>query len=302
MGLVSFAELDSPAGFTHKDGGSKQIVSQTEGVGMRSWIVGLAALACTAAAAPEPDWRPLDPQNTLVIDTSKGRIVVEMAPAFAPLAVERVKRLAREGVYDGLLFHRVIEGFVDQTGNPDNKDGGTSKYPDLPAEFSFRLPVNGRQAIVVKRSDAVEGFVGATPFVGVSAAEQAQAKDGRLRAWGAYCSGVVGMGRQADPGTANSEIFLMRAPARRLDHEYAVWGRVVQGLGVVRAVNVGEPPADPDRMVRVRVAADLPAADRPKLEVLNERGSAFRKLVAQVRQKRGAAFSVCDVPTPMRQL
>jgi peptidylprolyl isomerase len=110
------------------------------------------------------------------------------------------------------------------------------------------------------------------------------------------------MGRQADPGTANSEIFLMRAPARRLDHEYAVWGRVVQGLGVVRAVNVGEPPAHPDRMVRVRVAADLPAADRPKLEVLNERGSAFRKLVAQVRQKRGAAFSVCDVPTPMRQL
>jgi peptidylprolyl isomerase len=271
------------------------------GVGMRRLLVSLAALACTAAApAPQPDWRPLDPQNTLVVDTSKGRIVVEMRPEFAPLAVERVKRLAREGTYDGLLFHRVIEGFVDQTGNPNNKDGGTSKYPDLAAEFSFRLPAGGPQVIVATRSDAVEGFLGATPFVGVSVAEQGLAKDGRLRAWGAYCPGVVGMGRQADPGTANSEIFFMRAAARRLDHEYAVWGRVVQGLDVVRAVKVGEPPADPDRMTRVQVAADMPAAERPKLDVLNERGPAFARAVAEQRRKSGADFTVCDVTIPTR--
>jgi peptidylprolyl isomerase len=268
---------------------------------MRTFLIILAALGCTAAAAPQPDWRRLDPQNTLVIETSKGRIVVEMRPEFAPLAVERVKRLAREGTYDGLLFHRVIEGFVDQTGNPNNKDGGTSRYPDLPAEFTFRLPVDGVQAIVLERSDAVEGFVGATPFVGASLAEQALAKDDKLRAWGAYCPGVVGMGRQADPGTANSEIFFMRAAARRLDHEYAVWGRVVQGLDVVRAVKVGEPPADPDRMVRVRVAADLPAAERPDLEILNERGPAFARAVAKLRQQKGAAFSVCDMTIPTRQ-
>ena len=268
---------------------------------MRALLIVLAALGCTAAAAPQPDWRRLDPQNTLVIDTSKGRVVVEMRPEFAPLAVERVKRLAREGTYDGLLFHRVIEGFVDQTGNPNNRDGGTSKYPDLPAEFTFRLPVEATSAIVVERSDAVEGFVGATPFVGASGAEQALAKDGRLRAWGAYCPGVVGMGRQADPATANSEIFFMRAAARRLDHDYAVWGRVVQGLGVVRAVAVGEPPAAPDRMVRVRVAADLPAAEWPNLEILNERGPAFARAVAQLRRQKGPAFSVCDVTFPTRQ-
>lgn len=260
----------------------------------------MAAMGCTAAA-PHSDWRRLDPQNTLVIDTSKGRIVVEMRPEFAPLAVERVKRLAREGTYDGLLFHRVIEGFVDQTGNPNNRDGGASSYPDLPAEFTFRLPADGAQVIVVKRSDAVEGFVGATPFAGVSVAEQALAKDGRLRAWGAYCPGVVGMGRQADPDTANSEIFFMRAAARRLDHEYAVWGRVVQGLDVVQAVKVGEPPADPDRMTRMRVAADMPAAERPNLEILNERGPAFARAVAQLREARGAAFSVCDVAVAVRQ-
>ena len=263
-----------------------------------TWMAALAALACTAAA--EPDWRPLDPAQTLVIETSKGRIVVEMAPQFAPLAVARVKQLAREGVYDGLLFHRVIEGFVDQTGNPNNKDGGTSKYPDLPAEFTFKLPADGPQAIVARRSDAVEGFLGAVPFAGVSAAEQALAKDGKLRAWGAYCAGAAGMGRQAGIDTANSEIFFMRAPARRLDHDYAVWGRVAAGLDVVRAVKVGEPPADPDGMVRVRVASDLPGSERPRIEVLNEHGAAFKKTVMAIRQKNGASFSVCDVEIPVR--
>src|SRR5205823_2093283 len=143
---------------------------------MSRWIVGLAAVAaaaCLGAARAEPDWRPLEPANALVVETSKGRIVVEMAPAFAPKAVERVKRLAREGVYDGLLFHRVIEGFVDQTGNPNNKDGGTSAYPDLPAEFSARLPADAKPVIATRRSDGVEGFLGPVPFAGVGAAEQA---------------------------------------------------------------------------------------------------------------------------------
>lgn len=258
----------------------------------------LAALACTAAA-PQPDWRPLDPAQTLVIETSKGRIVVEMAPAFAPLAVARVKQLARDGVYDGLQFHRVIEGFVDQTGNPDNKDGGTSKYPDLPAEFTVRL--RDPLTIVSRGSDGVEGFAGVVPFAGVSAAEQALDKDHRLRVWGAYCAGAAGMGRQAGTDTANSEIFFMRDPARRLDHDYAVWGAVVQGLDVVRAVKVGEPPAEPDRMLRVRVAVDLPVSEQPRIEVMNERGPAFRKMVSDLRARRGAAFSVCDVRPPSRK-
>lgn len=210
-----------------------------------------------------------------------------------------MKLLARERVYDGLLFHRVIDGFVDQTGNPNNRDGGTSSHPDLPPEFVFRLkPGEGR--VVANRSDGQEGFVGATPFAAVSAAEAARATDGALRAWGAYCAGVVGMGRQADPGTGNSEIFFMRAPARRLDGDYSVWGRVVDGLDVVRAVRIGEPPADPDRMVRVAVAADLPPAERPALELMDTRGPAFGRRVAEVRARRGADFSVCDVAVPVR--
>ncbi|WP_374471300.1 peptidylprolyl isomerase [Phenylobacterium sp.] len=264
-------------------------------------MLNVLAAATVALAAQGPgDWRGPDPENTLVVETSKGRIVVEMRPEFAPQAVARVKRLAREGVYDGLLFHRVIDGFVDQTGNPNNKDGGTSSHPDLPPEFTFRLPKGQSRAMVARRSDGQEGFVGATPFAAVSEKEAARAADGTLRAWGAYCAGVVGMGRQADPGSANSEIFFMRDPARRLDRDYTVWGRVVQGLDVVRAMAVGEPPAAPDRMVRVRVAADLPAAERPGLEVMDTAGPAFAALAARTRAAKGADFSVCDVEVPVR--
>lgn len=260
-------------------------------------LIGAAVGLLGAAPA---DWRTLDPENTLVVETTQGRIVVEMRPEFAPQAVARVKLLAREGVYDGLQFHRVIEGFVDQTGNPNNQDGGTSRHADLPAEFRFRLKP-GVGELVRRAADGQEGFVGATPFAAVSVAEQSGTlPDGALRAWGAYCAGVVGMGRQADPGTANSEIFFMRASARRLDHEYAVWGRVVQGLDVVRAMRVGEPPQDPDLMLRVRVAADLPAAQRPRLEVMETRGPAFRARVAAARARKGADFSVCDLEVPTR--
>jgi len=264
-------------------------------------IAAVAALGLIGAARPAAEWRPLDPQETLVIDTSKGRIVVEMAPALAPLAVARVKRLAREGVYDGLLFHRVIEGFVDQTGNPNNRDGGASAYPDLPAEFSARLPANAPLSVVVSRSDGVEGFLGAVPVAGVSGAEQALGRDRRPRVWGAYCEGVAGMGRQAGIDTANSEIFFMRAPARRLDHDYAVWGRVVDGLAVVRAIAVGEPPPDPDRMVRVRLVADLPASKRPRLEVEDTAGPAFRARAAALKARLGARFSVCDLAVAVRR-
>jgi len=261
----------------------------------------LAAALTMGAAKPAPDWRALDPAETLVIETSKGRIVVEMAPALAPLAVARVKRLAHEGVYDGLLFHRVIEGFVDQTGNPNNRDGGTSAYPDLPAEFSARLPAGAPLSVVVSRKDGIEGFIGAVPLAGVSEAEQALGSDRRPRVWGAYCDGVAGMGRQAGIDTANSEIFFMRASARRLDHDYAVWGRVVQGLEVVRAIQVGEPPSAPDRMIRVRRAQDLPAAERPRLEVADPRGPAFQGRAAALKAKLGARFSVCDLDMPVRQ-
>jgi peptidylprolyl isomerase len=264
---------------------------------------GLLALlpgASLPRAAQDPQgalegYRQIDPENGLLIQTTKGDIIVEMRPDLAPKAVARVKTLARSGVYDGLLFHRVIDGFVDQTGNPNNRDGGTSALPDLPPEFDARLE-EGAVRPAARRAGAILGFLGALPVMLAGRA----GPDGRRRVWGLYCAGVAGMGRQADPGSANSEIFFMRAPARRLDRAYTVFGRAVVGLDVIRAVAVGVPPPRPDRMLKVRILADLPPTEREKVFVLDERGAAFATALARARAARGADFSPCDLDLPAR--
>jgi peptidylprolyl isomerase len=263
---------------------------------MKGRIFAAFAVLATGAADTAPGWRRLDPANTLVIDTSAGRIVVEMHPELAPASVARVKLLAREGVYDGLLFHRVIDHFVNQTGNPNNHDGGVSKHPDLPPEFTARVPA--LNAVAARTSDQISGFIGSVPVVGV----QKHGQPGAPLVWGAYCPGVAGMGRQAAPDTGNSEIFFMRDASRVLDHDYTVWGRAVSGLEVIRRIAVGEPPAHPDRMISVRVMADLPVAEQPHLEVEDTRGPAFQLRLAAEVARKGAAFSLCDVDVPARVL
>ncbi len=258
-----------------------------------------AAIALSATMiATAPAWFALDPQNTLVIDTTKGRIVIEMRPDFAPQAVARIRLLSRDHVYDGLLFHRVIDHFVDQTGNPNNHDGGVSSYPNLPPEFFTNLQDKQIDAVATRSSDGIAGLVGVQPF----SAMPLPGHPGTWRAWGLYCQGVAGMGRQLGIDTGNSEIFFMRDAARRLDHDFTVWGRVIAGEEVVRSIAVGEPPAHPDRMVRVRVLADLPPAEQPKLQVIDTASPQFHDSIVQARRKSGADFTVCDVPIPTRKL
>ncbi|PJN94582.1 peptidylprolyl isomerase [Amaricoccus sp. HAR-UPW-R2A-40] len=162
-----------------------------------------------------------DPENTLVVTLSGGDVVIEMLPDVAPKHVEQIKALARAGEYDNVAFHRVIEGFMAQTGdveNGDMEDGfnlrragtGGSKLGDLPAEFS-KLP---------------------------------------------FDRGVLGMARSQNPNSANSQFFIMFKDGHFLNGQYTVWGRVVSGMEHVDAIKRGEPPAAPDRMVKVRVAAD----------------------------------------------
>jgi peptidylprolyl isomerase len=218
----------------------------------------------------------------------------------ATQSVAQVQRLTRRGIYDGLLFHRVIEGFVAQTGNPNNHDGGKSDEPNLPPEFTFRLGSDTAHVIVARQGGDNLGFVGATPYESVDEGRMAASPDHRITAWGVYCPGVMGMGRDEAPGSGNSEIFFMREAARRLERGYTVVGRVVQGLDVIRSLPVGEPPAGPERMIRVRLMADLPPQDRPTLQVLNTTGPEFRALADRVRAQRGADFSVCDIDIPVK--
>ena len=163
------------------------------------------------AFAPAHAQAPLDRENTLFIDLDYGRVVIRLRPDIAPRHVERVKELARAKFYDGQVFHRVIEGFMAQTGDPTGTGRGGSGRGNVSAEFS-RVP---------------------------------------------FERGVVGAARAQNPNSADSQFFIMFARGASLDGQYTVWGQVVSGMEFVDRIRRGEPPARPDRMLRVQVAADV---------------------------------------------
>lgn len=257
--------------------------------------IGMLASPCFAS---DGQWRTLDPANTLLIDTNKGRMIIEMRPEMAPKAVERIKLLTREKTYDGLQFHRVIAKFVAQTGNPNNKDGGGTSYPNLPPEMVFRLPYQAFSQFAQNSSDASAGFIGSVPFQALPVTDTLQKANGAVRSWGAHCTGVAGMGRNEPRDSANSELYFMLDASRRLDRDYTVFGRVVIGLDVLLSIQHGEPPANPDIMKSTRLLADLPEKERPQVLVASD--SVMRQLIDKTRQKKGADFSVCDVEIPAK--
>ena len=152
-----------------------------------------------------------DQDNVLVLDLSTGgRVAIRLEPKWAPGAVERVKALARQGFYDGIIFHRVIEGFMAQTGDPTGTGQGGSKLPNLKAEF------NGAP----------------------------------------HLRGTVSMARTDEPDTANSQFFIMFMPRFALDRKYTNFGRVIAGMELVDAIQRGEPPEAPSRILQASILAD----------------------------------------------
>jgi peptidylprolyl isomerase len=251
-------------------------------------------------AAPGPaDWRALDPNNVLVIDTNKGRIVVEMIPEVAPQHVAQIRALAHENFYDGQRFFRVIDKFMDQTGDPQNNGQGGSSKPNIPAEFTFRRGSDLPFVMAADQTVAEIGFLKSLPVESQSMALSAMTKDQKVTAWGLYCQGVMGMARDDNPDSGNSQFFLMRYPYPSLERKYTAWGRVISGLDVVRAIKAGEPVEDPqDRMERVRLLADLPEASRPKVRVIDTSGPWFKAEIGRVRAAKGADFTACDIDIP----
>ncbi len=257
-----------------------------------------------AAAIAAGDWRVVAPDNLLVIDTSKGRILVEMTPEAAPGHVARMRLLAKAGFYDGLNWHRVIDAFMAQTGDPLGTGEGQSWHPDLKAEFTFRRGADMAFTPVAAPVGALVGFVDSIPVQSQPDALMSGTSDKKVHGWALYCPGVAGMARDEGNDTANSQFFLMRQAYPALDKRYTVWGRVVSGLDVVRSLKASDTPdglvQGPDQMTRVRVASDLPAAERPTAAVLNTNSATFQTLAQQARQARGADFSVCDIELPVR--
>ena len=153
----------------------------------------------------------LDPQNTVYMDVKGGRVVIRLRPDLAPKHVERVKLLCHEHFYDGTPFHRVIDGFMAQGGDPTGKGTGGSKYPDLVAEFSQTAH---------------------------------------------FLRGTVGAARTNSPNTANSQFYICFAPAPFLDGQYTIWGQIVSGMEYIDQLNKGEPPKNPDKIIKMRLMAE----------------------------------------------
>jgi peptidylprolyl isomerase len=256
--------------------------------------------APAAAGGPGPsDWRTPDPQNLLVIDTNNGRIIVEMAPLAAPKAVERVRQLALQHFYDGLTFFRVIDEFMDQTGDPQNSGTGSSTLPNIPPEFDFRRGSDAPFTVADRLDGQESGLMGSLPVISQPIALAAMTADNRVKAYGTFCPGVVGMARAGSPDSGNSQFFLMRGTQTKLDDDYTPWGRVIAGEDVVRAIKVGEPPDPPaDRMTSVRLLTDMPPASRPHVRVIDTASAWFAAYVARVRADKGAGFTVCDLDLP----
>ena len=162
-----------------------------------------------------------DPENTILMELMGGTVTIQLLPDVAPQHCERMKTLARAGAYDNVAFHRVIDGFMAQTGdvqhgnmekdyNPRGAGTGSSEHPDVPAEFS-KIP---------------------------------------------HARGSLGAARSANPNSANSQFFINFKDNDFLNGQYTVYGQVISGMEHVDALTKGEPPANPDRMISVKVAAD----------------------------------------------
>lgn len=260
----------------------------------------LAASGPVVAQTASPEWRTIAPENLLIIDTAKGRILIELEPRMAPLSVERIRTLADQGFYDGLKFHRVLADFMAQTGDPLGTGAGGSDLPDIEGEFQFR---RGRDLGFVNLATGqagLLGFAGSMPVFTQPDAQMMVTADFKTAAQALFCPGVLGMARNQDPHSANSQFFIMTGTNESLNGIYAPFGRVLAGLDVVRALKPGDEAAngrveDPDLMTRARTAAALPERQRPVVRVRTTSSPAFTAMVEQVRTERGARFTVCDI-------
>lgn len=266
---------------------------------MMKWAVAALAAVVAFPAMAADAWKPADPDNTLVVETAKGRIFVELHPEIAPKAVERVKLLTRRGSYDGLQFWRVVPKFVVQI-DIGNVEGGKTELPNLPPEFRFRFPASATPVVVSRPQGLETGFVGAVPYIAIEKNSTAtpKAPDGSRSAWVSYCTGVVGMGRDDGHDTANAEVFFMTGAYPGIDKLFTPIGRIIVGQELLEGLPQGEPPATPDVIGKVRLLADIP--DAPKVEVMDTAGAEFAAHADKVRKARGADFSICDVPVPGR--
>ena len=271
-------------------------------------------LAEVLAASKPGDWRPLDPENTLYLELAAGRVVIELAPAFAPRHVANVKALAREHYYDGLAIVRVQDNYVVQWADPNAEKPELARkiahaQHTLPAEFERALDPN------LPFTRLPDGDLYA-PEVGFSGGFPVARDKRKHRMWLIHSYGMVGAGRDNAPDSGGgTELYVVIGQApRHLDRNVTLLGRVVSGIELLSALPRGTGPMGfydhPDQRVPIRalrVAADVPESQRTALEILRTDTPTFQRLVESRRNRREPWFQtpaghveITNLPIPVR--
>ena len=262
------------------------------------------------AASSPADWRPLDPENTLYVELPGGRVVIELAPAFAPLHVANIKTLTRAGYFNGLSVIREQDNYVAQWGDPDNRHPLPAGIGKVAPEFDSALLPH------MAFTPLPDGDVYA-PEVGFSGSLPVARSAPLHKVWLAHCYGMVGVGRDLDAESGSgAEMYVVIGHApRHLDRNVALVGRVVKGIELLSSLPRGSAEmgfytkAEKPLPIRsIRVAADVPPAERSNLEVIRTDTPTFTALIESRRNRPEEFFKVaagridlCNVPIPVRE-
>ncbi|MEL6829929.1 MAG: peptidylprolyl isomerase [Pseudomonadota bacterium] len=250
------------------------------------------------AAAPD-DWREVEPENLVLMETTKGRIILELLPEAAPAHVEHFKAYVRDGLYDNTAFHRVIQGFMAQGGDVEAAHGADKMLEPLQAEFTFRRNPNEFPIDTIGPADSASaGFYKGFPIRTQAQFLAEMSIDGEVESWIPHCPGVLSSARTDDPNSANAQFFLISEDGQHLDREYTAKGRVLQGLDVVQGIKLGPTPngfpiSNPDILQRAKLFTDLEPDARPRVYVQKTEIQAWQERRAAADQTRA---KICTLP------
>ena len=260
-------------------------------------------------ASSAADWRAIDNDNTLYLELNSGRVVIELAPQFAPLHAANIKALVREGYFDGLVIMRVQENYVVQWGDPTEKKSPLKAEKNLAPEFS----IASTKKIPFTRLPDSDGYA---KEVGFSNGFHAARDPKTATTWLAHCTGALGVGRDNDVGSGGgTELYVVIGHApRHLDRNITLVGRVVQGMSLLTVLPRGtgqlgfyEKEEQYVPIKSMRVAADVPETERAALEIIRTDSPAFKAMVEALRNRGGDWYKVparhielCNVPLAVR--
>ena len=247
-----------------------------------------------------PDsWRLVDPKELVLMQTSRGRILIELAPDLAPRHVAQFKAYVKAGLYDGTAFHRVIKGFMAQGGDVEATHGAEKLMPPLEAEFTIRRDPKGASIDYAgPPEEAEQGFYRGIPIKTQPSWLADMSKDSKVESWIPHCPGILSSARTGDPNSANAQFFLISDQGRHLDKKYTAKGRAIAGLDVIQSIKLGPAPegypiANPDVVTRVVMVSDMPAGERPKAYVQRTDTAEWQATLETAYKTR---TDICEVP------